>query len=105
MLVYLNLPKGNYTVTLSPIDINVASKLTVEIKEEIIRFNYFVWIILLILSVWGIYWIKKRRYEHTLDEEEGGFFTSFVIYFLFYPFLAFFILSSLFKIFKLMVEI
>ncbi len=105
VLVYLNLPKGSYTLSLSPIDINISSKLTVQIREEIMRFNYFVWIILFILSVWGIYWIKKRRYEQTLDEEEGGFFAPFVIYFVFYPFLAFFIVSSLFKIFKLMVGI
>lgn len=105
VLVYLNLPKGDYNLIVSPTDNALSSSISVYIKQGVIRLNYFVWIILIILFVWGLYWIKKRRYEHILDEEEGGFFAPFIIYFVFYPFLAFFIVSSLFKIFKLMVGI
>lgn len=105
VLVYLNLPKGSYTLTIAPINSSLNSKLFAEVREEVIRLNYFVWTILLILGVWGIYGLKKYHYEQQLEEEEKSIFISFAQYFFFYPLLGWFLLSSLIKIFNLIIGI
>ncbi len=105
VLVYLNLPKGDYNLTVSPIDSSFSSSIVVYLSQGVIRLNYFAWILMLIVIVWVLYWIKKIDYTRKLEEEERGFFITIFKYLIFFPFVAFFMWASLRKIFELMVGV
>jgi len=86
--VYINLPKGEYSLNVTAVNGNFINTIHLKLKERVVRFNYFVWMMIFMGVGLIIYWIKKRTYLRKLDEEDGSFFATIFTYLLIFPFLA-----------------
>ncbi len=69
--VSLNLKKGDYHLSIKPIDMTVASTLSINIYEKRSRLNYVGWFFSLTLILWLSYKFFKWRYNKKRDEERG----------------------------------
>ncbi len=75
--IYLKLPKGSYSLLVLPVDNNQTSLIDIRIEEDVVRFNYIIWFMATLFTIWIIYFFKRNRYKQQLeddDEEEESFF-------------------------------